>query len=214
MQAPTRRQREVLDLIVRYINSHGYRPSYAVIARQLGLRSRAGIARIVGDLESLGLLSRRRENGHFFLDPAAAAAKELPADLVRIEWLEAPENGEVGTSWERSALLLPEFMIGNLRQEQLRAFRITDNEMSGEGAFEDDVVLVELRQFVRDGDRIVAVLDRDQAVLRKYYRSGSQIELRPSPSDPNAGPDSIIRMQADRVEIAGIYRGLIRPICY
>jgi SOS-response transcriptional repressor LexA len=61
----TRRQREVLDFIVRYIDSHGYRPSYQVIARHLGLASRAGIARIVSDLEAQGFLKRQRTSGHF-----------------------------------------------------------------------------------------------------------------------------------------------------
>ncbi len=209
MHAQTRRQREVLDLIVRHIDSHGYRPSYAVIARQLGLSSRAGIGRIVRDLETQGLLTRRRENGHFYLETSSNGVEALPPDMVRIEWIEIPDDG-YREPWQDTPLVLPEFMIGFQTPERLRAFRVPDDEMSGDGICEDDVVLLELRHFVRDGDRIVAVLDQERAVLRKYYRSGAQIELRPSRTD--AEPEDIIRMQADRVEIHGIYRGLIRPV--
>jgi SOS-response transcriptional repressor LexA len=47
----TRRQREVLDFIIRYIDNHGYEPSYQLIARELGVSSKAGIAKHIKALE-------------------------------------------------------------------------------------------------------------------------------------------------------------------
>lgn len=212
MHAQTRRQREVLDLIVRHIDSHGYRPSYAVIARKLGLSSRAGIARIVGDLESQGLLTRRRENGHFYIDTGARAGNQEVGGHVTIEWLDVPGNGDYREPWQDRPIVLPEFMLGFQTPERIRAFRVTDDAMSAEGICEDDVVLVELRQFVRDGDRVVAVCEKEMAVLRKYYRSGAQIELRTAEDADGGEDEQTIRLPADNVEIKALFRGLLRPI--
>ena len=212
MHAQTRRQREVLDLIVRHIDSHGYRPSYAVIARKLGLSSRAGIARIVRDLESQGLLTRRRENGHFYIDTGARAGDQEVGGHVTIEWLDVPADGDHREPWQDRPLILPEFMLGFPTPDRIRAFRVTDDAMSAEGICEDDVVLVELRQFVRDGDRVVAVCEREHAVLRKYYRSGAQIELRSADDSEDDDAENTILLPADSVEIKALFRGLLRPI--
>jgi repressor LexA len=209
MHAPTRRQREVLDFIIRYIDSHGYRPSYAVIARQLGLRSRAGINRIVRDLESNGLLARVREDGHFFIDVGKVRETVTPAGIVYVEWLDAPSGDGMLESWQNGPLALPEFMLGFQTSERIRAYRVPDNAMEADDIFEDDVALIELRQFVRDGDRVVAVLNNTITVLRKYFRSGAHIELRPA-GDRSA--ENVIRMAADHVLIKGVQRGLLRPV--
>lgn len=68
MQPRTRRQKEVLEIITRYIKNHGYDPSYQQIARQLGVSSKAGIAKHVRALEEQGLLTRRRDGGKFNLE--------------------------------------------------------------------------------------------------------------------------------------------------
>jgi len=199
MPAPTRRQREVLDLITRYMDTQGYRPSYNVIPRHLHLRSRAGIARIVQDLESKGLLTRHREEGHFSI--------EVKADetVVPIRWLNVPQAGETVEAWQSRPLSLPGFVFGDCEVDAIRAFRVPDDSMVPEIS-EGDVALVELREFARGGQVVAAVLDDERKVLRKYYRAGAEIELLSA-----SGADSI-SFPANRVEIVGVYRGLLRPM--
>jgi repressor LexA len=199
MHAQTRRQREVLDLISRYIDSHGYRPSYQVIARILGLRSRAGIARIVQDLESQGLIERVREDGHFSL-----AIKRNIGDSVTIDWLNVPEDSEANDNLDRP-LSLPPLMLGSFDAAGMRAFRVPDNALAADHICEDDIAIIELREFTRDGQTVVAVLNDKQTVLRKYYRVGAEVELRTAD-----GEGETLIVAANRVKIIGIYRGLIR----
>ena len=207
MHAQTRRQGEVLDFIVRYIESHGYRPSYQVIARHLGVRPRAGIARIVSDLETQGLLTRRRENGHFYIDLGRRNGAGDTAIGAQIDWLEVPDDTENEDDRHDTPFSLPSFILGTYEPESIRAFRVTDDAMAGENILEGDIALIEAREFARDGQRIVAVLNKKETVLRKYNRAGADIELRPA--DDNR---EIIRIPANRVEIKGIYRGLLRPV--
>jgi DNA-binding MarR family transcriptional regulator len=68
MQPRTQRQREILDYIQRFIERHGYEPSYAQIARHFGVSSKATIAKHIEALERIGYL--RRDD-----DPADARRK-------------------------------------------------------------------------------------------------------------------------------------------
>jgi len=201
MHAQTRRQREVLDFITRYIDSHGYRPSYQVVARHMGVSSRAGIARIVHDLESQGLLTRRRENGHFYIDVGKSVGQANTSEGMFIEWLDVPDSGE---PFDRTPFSLPQFMLGAYDPAVVRAFRVSDNSMNGSGIFEDDIGLIEAREFARDGQCVVAVIDDERTVLRRHFREGADLEFR-------ADSGEAIRLAADRVQIKGIFRGLLRP---
>ncbi len=208
MHAQTRRQGQVLDFMLRHIESHGHRPSYALIARHFGLSSRAGIGRIVRDLEEQGLLTRRRENGHFYIDVGATNGP-VPAGGVLVEWLEIPANGDRLESYQERPLIIPEFMLGQHLPSRVRAYRVPDDALADENIFEDDISIIELRKFVRDGDTVAAIVDSTTAVLRKYYRVGAYIELRPAGA-PDA--EDIIRLPADHIEIQGLHRALMRPI--
>lgn len=204
MQPRTRRQKEVLDYITRHIENHGFEPSYQQIARHLGVRSKAGVGKHIKALENQGLLARRRENGSFFLEmrPKESATEVL----CRIEWLDAPSDSSYREDWETAPLFVPKFLLGYLAPEKVFAFRAPDEAMRGKGIFEGDVVLIEKRAFARDGECIAAIVEKKRTVLKNYYRSGAFLELRPA----NERYETI-RLSADKIEIQGVFRGLLRP---
>lgn len=204
MQPRTKRQKEVFDYIKEYVERHGYEPSYQLIARKLGVRSKAGIARHITALEAQGLLTRKREHGSFWLDLSPI---ETLADAVcEIEWLEVPKSSGFVEEWESQPLYVPKSLLGYQEPERLRAFRVTNDSMFDEHICEGDVALVEKRSYARDGD-IVAALTSERVVLKKFYREGAEVELRPANERY-----STIRLPANKVEILGVYRGLIRPL--
>ena len=205
MQPQTRRQKEVLEFITRYVEDHGYKPSYQLIAQHLGVSSKAGIARHIEALENQGLLTRRRERGTFNLDLRSSSAAE---DAVcRIEWLEVPQQqNSFVEEWEREPLFIPKFLLGFQPAERLCAFRAPNDSMLEKHICEGDVVLLEKRFFARDADIVVALTDDKRAVLKQFFRQGASIKLQPANSafEP-------IRLPANRVEILGVYHGLLRP---
>ena len=204
MQPRTRRQKEVFDYIKEYVERHGYEPSYQLIARKLGVRSKAGIARHIEALEAQGLLSRKRENGSFWLD--LKPVETLAAAVCEIEWLEIPKGENFVEEWESQPLFVPKFLLGYQEPERLRAFRVTNDSMFDEHICEGDVALIEKKSYARDGDIVVALANK-RIVLKKFYREGSNVELRPANERY-----LIIRLPANKIEILGVYRGLIRPL--
>lgn len=198
MHARTRRQQEVLDIISRHTTANGYRPSYQQIATLLRLRSRAGIARIVQDLEQQGLLARSRADGHFSIEVASSG------NGVSIPWIRSSVSDDEQPVWANDPLDLPEFMIGDYDEDNIRVFRVTDAAMAPM-IQENDIAIIETRDYCRDDQQVVAEVAGGKILLRNYYRVNSEVELRPV----NPTFESIF-LPTSRVRILGVQRGLIR----
>lgn len=204
MQTRTRRQKEVLDFITRYIDSHGYEPSYQMIARQIGVSSKAGIAKHIKALEEQGLLARRRENGSFSL--VLNRKEHAAGDGSRIEWLESARPDPNREDWEDQPFHVPPFLLGVYDAERLFAFRVPDDAMAAKNICRGDVALIEKRGHARDGECVVVTLKKKETMLRMFFREGAKVELVCSDEDQDG-----VRFPADQVEVHGVYRALIRP---
>lgn len=201
MQTRTRRQREVLDFIVSYIKRHGYEPSYQLIARHLGVRSKAGIAMHVAALEEQGLLLRKRVNGSFRLE--IVRSNGANGDDLQIEWL--LNGSDEREEWELQPFSVPEFMLGGHAPSAMLAFRVPDDSMSERNIFEGDVVLIEGRSHCRDGDCVVVTVRRKETILRIFYRDGAKVELRAANDEFET-----MRLGGDKVKVHGVFRALLR----
>lgn len=205
MQARTRRQKEVFDYIKQYVEKYGNEPSYQMIARHLGVSSKAGIARHIKALETQGLIKRRRENGSFWLEFGQASS--IVEAVCEINWLQIAPSETVFGEWENEPLLLPKFLLGGYEAEDLRVLRVPDDALRGKHICEGDVALIEKRPYARDGSLIAALVRKKQIVLRQFSRDGAYIELRAAEIDFET-----IKLPANKIEILGVYRGLLRPI--
>jgi repressor LexA len=204
MQPRTKRQREVFDYIIQYIEKHGYNPSYQQIARYLKLSSKAGIAKHIKALETQGLITRIRENGNFNLE--LRPLNLIEEAVCEIEWLNAPRADSFVEDWEKETLFVPKFLLGHYLPQNMRAFRAPNDSMLEENICEGDVVLIEKRSFARDGDVVAALTENKRTVLKKFFRVGAKIELRPA--NQHYVP---ILLSADKVSVLGVFRSLLRP---
>jgi repressor LexA len=201
----TQRQKEILDYITRFIERHGYEPSYAQIARHFGVSSKATIAKHIAALERRGLLSRRTEDGAFGL---AVKVEEAPSDAV----CEVPLLGRIAAGAPVEAvedaepISIPRFLLGRVRPERVYALRVRGDSMIDEHICDGDIALIENRTEARDGEIVVALVDGARATLKRLYRFGAEVELRPANSQ--LAP---LRLLASRVRVQGIFRGLLRP---
>ena len=201
----TQRQKEILDYITRFIERHGYEPSYAQIARHFGVSSKATIAKHIAALERRGLLSRRTEDGAFGL---AVKVEEASPDAV----CEVPLLGRIAAGAPVDAIedaepiSVPRFLLGRVRPERVYALRVKGDSMIDEHICDGDIALIENRTEASDGEIVVALIDGTRATLKRLYRFGREVELRPANSqlDP-------VRLPAAQVSVQGIFRGLLRP---
>lgn len=205
MQPRTKRQKEILEYISNFIDTRGYKPSYQQIALHFRLASKAAVAKHISALEKQGLISRRRENGSFSLE---LYPKKTDTDLVsQVDWLALPDNLKATDDLADETILVPTFLLGFNKPEKLRAFRVQNDAMVDEHICEGDIVFLEERSFARDGDLVVAVVGEEKVAFKRFYRAGANIELVAS----NPQIETVV-VDADEVEVKGVYRGLLRPL--
>ena len=201
----TQRQKEVLDYITRFLAKHGHEPSYAQIARNFGVSSKATIAKHISALEKRGLIKREHEPGRFTL---AVKVEEAPANAV----CEVPLVGRIAAGVPIDAIediemiCVPRFLLGRVRPDRIYALRVKGDSMIDEHICDGDIALIESRTEAHDGEIVVALIDRARATLKRLFRFGEEVELRPSNAQLQP-----LRVHASRVEIQGIFRSLMRP---
>jgi len=203
----TQRQKEILDYISRFLERHGYVPSYAQIARQFGVKSRATIAKHIAALERRGLLVREHEDGSFALN---VKVEDKSGDsLCEVKLLGriaagAPLEAVADDSDER--IPVPRFLLGRVRPDRVYALKVKGDSMIDEHICDGDIALIENRTDARDGEIVVAIIEENQATLKRLYRRGANVELQPANSQLQP-----LTLPASQVRVQGIFRGLLRP---
>jgi len=203
VQPRTKRQKEVLDYVTRFIDRNGHKPSYQQIARHLGVSSRAGVQRHIAALESQGLISRRRDNGSFGIE---LQLQKLVTDKVcDVELVETADGEERPAIVHQNTLTVPRNLIGDIAPDEVFAYRVADDSMTGRHICEGDIVLLEKRSYARRGEVVLAHTEDQRMLLGQYYNHGLETEIRPAAE----GYDTII-LPADEITVQGVVRGLIR----
>ncbi|HYE65693.1 MAG TPA: S24 family peptidase, partial [Pyrinomonadaceae bacterium] len=85
------------------------------------------------------------------------------------------------------------------------ALKVTGDSMIDEHICDGDIALIENRTEARNGEIVVALIDGQRATLKRLYRFGHEVELRPANSQ--LAP---LRLPASQVAVQGIFRGLLR----
>jgi repressor LexA len=181
--ALTRRQKEVMDLLSKFISKNGYSPSYEEIASGLGLASLATVHKHIQALESKQYL-RRSYNHSRSLEIAERYASEERARRTENEvFPSVPLMGRIAAG-------APVEAIAN--QEQLHFSDFLGHEgtfaleVRGESMIEDhicngDFVLAERVNSIRNGDIVVALIDGSEATLKRYYlEADGRVRLQPA----------------------------------
>jgi len=195
----TKRQKEILDFITRFVDEKGYSPSLVEIGENFGLSSVATVHKHVENLQKKGFVTRVwNANRSLDLTEKALSIRAIRLPLVgRVAAgrpIEAVEQHEV--------IAVPEDMVGKNRTFVLE---VRGDSMIDEQIRDGDFVIVEDRSRVREGELVVALIDGEEATLKKYYREGSHIRLQPA--NPEVKP---IVVEANRVRVQGAVIGVLR----
>jgi repressor LexA len=197
--ALTRRQREIYDFICRFVEDNGYSPSLEEIGAGFGLSSVATVHKHVQHLVEKGFLRKawNRSRSVEPVRPQAPAGVALPllgtvAAGAPIEAIELPETIEVPRQ------LVP-------RGADCFVLRVRGDSMIDEQIRDGDFVVVESRPQASDGETVVALIEGQDATLKKFYRRGRRVRLQPA----NDAMDPI-EVPASAVEVRGVVRGLLR----
>lgn len=195
---PTPSQDKVLQFIRQYLLQHGHAPSLSRIATGLGLRSKTVVHRHVQALVEAGYLQVEPGRHHGISLTGKTATETLSLPLFgRIA-----AGRPIEAIADEHTLNLAEFLLGPNRY----ALRVFGDSMIGAGILDGDTVVVAQRDTANDGDIVVALIDNQEATLKRLKRrKDGMIELiAANPAIPN------MVYAADRVRLQGVVVGQLR----
>jgi repressor LexA len=195
----TRRQREILEFLRKFLRERGYAPSMLEIGKAFSLSSSATIHKHLCALEARGAIRRsrgRRRYVELVDSPSSPALVELPllGAVPAGKPLEALEVEET--------IAVPEYLVSGARAYVLR---VRGDSMREEQIRDGDYVVVEDRPVPENGETVVALLHGEEVTLKKFHRERGKVRL--SPANPAFKP---MLLPAKDVRIQGVVRGLFR----
>ena len=230
----TRKQYELLMFIHERLKETGVPPSFDEMKDALDLRSKSGIHRLITALEERGFIRRLPNRARALevvrlpdsMAPGLAASRGrgfspnvIEGNLGRvrptIEDDDGPENvavpvmGRIAAGTPISAIqnhshtisVPPEFLSSG----EHYALEVRGDSMIEAGILDGDTVLIRKANVADSGDIVVALIDDEEATLKRLRRKGASIALEaanPAYETRIFGPD--------RVRIQGKLIGLIR----
>ncbi|HZS54421.1 MAG TPA: transcriptional repressor LexA [Bryobacteraceae bacterium] len=181
--ALTRRQKEVMEFLSKFIDQHGYSPSYEEMASGLGLASLATVHKHVQALEAKQYL--RRSYNH-------SRSLEIGDRYFAEEKARRPQGAPSVPLLGRIAAGVPVEAIPNPETLHFADFVGAPNtfalEVRGESMIEDhicsgDFVLVEQTSSIKNGDIVVALVGGTETTLKRYYSEpDGRVRLQPANS--------------------------------
>ncbi len=196
----TPRLLQILTFIRDFRQKNGFSPTMQELADELGV-TKVTVFEHVAALEKRGLLRKL---------PHKARSLELTS-LVRF-----PEQNEsviplVGHIAAGAAIEAVEqsdtVALGELFPARDGTFmlKVRGDSMIDEQIRDGDYVVVERRERVRSGETVVALIDRNEATLKKLYHEKNRIRLQPA--NPAFEPTYV---EPDRLDIQGVVVGVLR----
>ena len=199
MEKLTRRQQEIMDFILMFMEKEGYPPTRADIAEHFGFRSpnaaeshlraldRKGALRLEAG-RSRGLtpmVARRNQQALPLIGRVAAGSPVLAVSNVERE---IPVDASMFSP-------KPDYLL-----------RVTGSSMRNAGIFDGDLLAVHKTPIVRQGAMAVVRLD-DEVTVKYLYKYRNRIELLPD--NPEFDP-IIVYPQEQEVSVEGIAVGVLR----
>lgn len=143
-------------------------PTFSEVQALFGYKSPNAVTKLVKRLEERGLVERD-EKGRLL---PGKAFKELPVLGTVHAGFPSPAEEETGDTMD-----LDEYLINN--KDATYLFRVKGDSMIEAGIMDGDMAIVERGITPRDGDIVLAEVDREWTL--KYFRKkGTQVWLEPA----------------------------------
>ncbi len=197
----TKRQKEILDYIERFIDDRGYAPSFEEIAESFGYSSLATVHEHLSNLERKGYI-RKSYNESRSIE---LVGRESGSPVVELPLLGAVAAGlPIEAIGDTETLAVPPDMVSRRRDNYV--LRVEGNSMIEEQIRDGDYIVVQAQDRAEDGQTVVALVGGESATVKKLYREADG-RVRLQPANPVMEPIFVDPLD---VRVQGIVVGVIR----
>ncbi len=225
----TRKQYELLRFINERLKEAGVPPSFDEMKDALDLRSKSGIHRLITALEERGFIRRLPNRARAIeviklpeLSPGGGSRRGFTPSVIEGNLgkvrggaddserpVAVPVMGRIAAGTPIEALQtrshtisVPPDMLG---AGEHYALEVRGDSMVDAGILDGDMALIQRNETADTGDIVVALIDDEEATLKRFRRRGASIALEPA----NTSYEVRI-LPPNRVKIQGKLIGLYR----
>ena len=217
----TQQQKKMLSVLIDHFEDHDVPPSFEELCAALDLKSKSGIHRLLSGLEERGYIRRlpnRARAIEVMKYPDGTAMRNLSDDKPQTNPAPQEENmpdqsipflGKIAAGTPIDAIsdptrfvAMPHHLMG---RGDYYALEIEGDSMIEAGILDGDTVIIERQNTAQTGEIVVALVDGEEATLKRLRKRGESIALEPANKDYETrifGPD--------RVQVQGRLAGLVR----
>jgi len=225
----TRKQLELLRFIHERLTETGVPPSFDEMKDALDLRSKSGIHRLITALEERGFIRRlpnraraieviKQPDGYGAGRARGFTPSVIEGNLGRVRAasedeggrpVAVPVMGRIAAGTPIEAIQTRSHTI-NMPPDLLStgehfALEVRGDSMVDAGILDGDTVLIRRTDTADTGDVVVALIDDEEATLKRFRRRGASIALEPANSS-----HEVRILPPNRVRIQGKLVGLFR----
>ncbi|MDD6879016.1 MAG: transcriptional repressor LexA [bacterium] len=205
MEELTNRQKDILNVVKKFIAEHGYPPTVREIGKILDLRSPATIHFHLKKLTEKGYINKFSSKNR---------ALELNVDNEylneKLNVIDIPLLGTITAGNPIEAIetpneffSVPAYLINS--KKELFALNVHGESMINKGIYDNDVVIIEKGKDANNGEIVAAMTMENEVTLKTFYKEKDHIRLQPE-------NDTMKPIILDNVNILGKAVGLYRKL--
>lgn len=182
-----RKERELLEYLAQFQAQYGYSPTLSELAKATGHRSKSTIHTLIRSLVEKGYVQKVEGNTRVL---KIIDDKVKLASMGNLPSVELPLMGYIAAgkplephSDPNATFQVSASMISGKKTSYV--LQIRGNSLIEDGILDGDFVVIEKEIDVSNGDIVVAIVDDNLATLKKYYKEGDRVVLKPANSEMN-----------------------------
>jgi repressor LexA len=189
----TTRQKAIYDFIKQKILNRGYGPTVREIGAGFKIKSPNGVMCHLKALEKKGLITREAH---------MSRAIQISEPLTKMS---LPLAGRIAAGSPLMAIEQNETIdfSGLFGSDNQFCLKVAGNSMIEAQIADGDYVVVKKQRTCRDGDIVVALVNGEDATLKRFYKEAHRVRLEPANS-------TMQPIYSNKVEIMGVVTGVIR----
>lgn len=209
----TKRQRDILEFILRYLDEHGYQPSFRDIGEYFGIKSTRAVSDHINAIKRKG-----------FLDTDPNRARSMMVTELAKKSLNKIRNGIRYLNLKAGYAAMSQFSATN--DDNVTSYAFDENLISGEDTFileargdsminahitDGDMVIVNPAHFEpKNGDIVVARYD-DEATVKRYFLEKEKNIIRLQPENNDYEP-IFVHPGDEKFDLIGKVVGIYRKL--
>jgi len=195
----TKKQKQVFDFINTYISENGISPTIEETRKKLKLKAVSTIHEHIDSLKAKGYLSRSENSAR-----GLSLRKEIKS-IVEIPILGSIKAGYPLEAVEERGGSISIINPQIKSSDGYYALSVVGDSMIDDGIFDGDIVIIKRQSVAENGQTVVAIIDDNEATLKRLYRKGKGYSLEAR----NPNMPSLFRMD---VEVRGVVVQIISNI--